>query len=315
MSGKEFKSHEELISLLISRGVDISTPEHKSFAKKALQHEGYYNLINGYNKLFIASTAPAERYKAGTTVEEIFYLYDFDRKLRNIFFKYILPVETNIKSIIAYVFSQQYGHDNYMLYNNFNTARKGAEANITSVIADFQRQLASRASDPSIAHYLKTYGYVPLWVLNNILTLGQISKFYSIMKQQDRQNVSRVFHIQDNQLENILFYLSSVRNFCAHGNRLYCFRTKRPLADMPVHKSLNIPCGDGKEHDYGKRDLYAAMLALYYVLPAATYKKLVKEIYRLFSTLMPKLSVLHEDDILKEMGFPYDWRNQLLSLK
>ena len=315
MSGKEFKSHEELISLLISRGVDISTPEHKSFAKKALQHEGYYNLINGYNKLFIASTAPAERYKAGTTVEEIFYLYDFDRKLRNIFFKYILPVETNIKSIIAYVFSQQYGHDNYMLYNNFNTARKGAEANITSVIADFQRQLASRASDPSIAHYLKTYGYVPLWVLNNILTLGQISKFYSIMKQQDRQNVSRVFHIQDNQLENILFYLSSVRNFCAHGNRLYCFRTKRPLADMPVHKSLNIPCGDGKEHDYGKRDLYAAMLALYYVLPAATYKKLVKEIYKLFCVLMPKLSVLHEDDILKEMGFPCDWRNQLLSLK
>ena len=142
MSGKEFKSHEELISLLISRGVDISTPEHKSFAKKALQHEGYYNLINGYNKLFITSTAPAERYKPGTTVEEIFYLYDFDRKLRNIFFKYILPVETNIKSIIAYVFSQQYGHDNYMLYNNFNTARKGAEANITSVIADFQRQLA-----------------------------------------------------------------------------------------------------------------------------------------------------------------------------
>ncbi len=31
MVEKEFKSHEELISLLINRGVDISTPEHKSF--------------------------------------------------------------------------------------------------------------------------------------------------------------------------------------------------------------------------------------------------------------------------------------------
>lgn len=314
MAGKEFKTYEELISLLISRGVDISTPEHRSFAKKALQHEGYYNLINGYSKLFIATTIPSDQYKPGTTIEEIFYLYDFDRKLRNIFFKYILPVETNIKSIISYEFSQQYGHENYMLYNNFNTSRRDAETNITSVIAEFQKQLASRANDPSISHYLKTYGYVPLWVLNNILTLGQISKFYSIMKQQDRQKVAKVFHIQDNQLENILFYLSSARNFCAHGNRLYCFRTKRPLADLPAHSVLNIPQTDGKEYDYGKRDLFAVTLALHYVLPSTTYKKLIKEIYRLFSTISPKLYILREEDILKEMGFPIDWRNQLLSL-
>ncbi len=28
-----------------------------------------------------------------------------------------------------------------------------------------------------------------------------------------------------------------------------------------------------------------------------------------------ELILLLMDDILKEMGFPYDWRNQLLSLK
>ena len=56
---KVFKTNDELISLLISRGVDISTPEHKSFAKKALQHKGYYNLINGYSKLFRVSTIQA----------------------------------------------------------------------------------------------------------------------------------------------------------------------------------------------------------------------------------------------------------------
>ena len=114
---KIFKTHDELIALLISRNLDISTPDHKSFAKKVLQHEGYYNLINGYSKLFLASTIPDDRYKNGTTMEEIFALYDFDRKLRNIMFKYILSVETNIKSLIAYYFPKKYGHDNYMLYN------------------------------------------------------------------------------------------------------------------------------------------------------------------------------------------------------
>lgn len=311
---KIFKTHDELIALLISRNIDISTPEHKSFAKKALQHEGYYNLINGYSKLFLASIIPNEKYKSGTTMEEIFALYDFDRKLRNIMFKYILSVETNIKSLTAYYFPQKYGHDNYMLYNNFDTQKKDADQNITAVIADFQKQIASRAKDPSISHYLKKYGYVPLWVLNNILTLGQISKFYSILKQPDRQQISKTFNILDNQLESILFYLSSVRNFCAHGNRLYCFRTKRPLTDFDAHIKLNIPKTDGREYDYGKRDLFACMLALKYVLPKSEYMKLIKEIYRLFNHTRPKLSVISEENILREMGFPLDWRAQLLNL-
>lgn len=262
---KTFKTHDELITLLISRNINISTPEHKSYAKKALQHEGYYNLVNGYSKLFLASTTPDEKYKSGTTMEEIFALYDFDRKLRNIMFKYILSVETNIKSLTAYYFPQK-------------------------------------------------YGYVPLWVLNNILTLGQISKFYSILKQPDRQQISKTFYILDNQLESILFYLSSVRNFCAHGNRLYCFRTKRPLADFDAHAKLEIPKSDGKKYDYGKRDLFACMLALKYVLPKSEYMKLIKEIYRLFNLTRPKLSVISEQDILREMGFPLDWRAQLLNL-
>ena len=289
---KTFKTHDELISLLISRNLDISTPEHKSFAKKVLQHEGYYNLINGYSKLFLASTVPDDQYKTGCTMEEIFALYDFDRKLRNIMFKYILSVETNIKSLIAYHFPKKYGHDNYMLYNNFDTQKRDADQNITAVIADFQKQIASRAKDPSISHYLKKYGYVPLWVLNNILTLGQISKFYSILKQPDRQQISKVFSILDNQLESILFYLSSIRNFCAHGNRLYCFRTKRPLVDFDAHDKLNISKSDGKEYDYGKRDLFACMLALKYVLSKSEYMKLIKEIFRLFSQTRTRLSVI-----------------------
>ena len=63
-----------------------------------------------------------------------------------------------------------------------------------------------------------TYGYLPLWVLNNILTLGTISKFYSLMKQNERQTVSKIFRLSDNELESILTYVSSVRNFSAHGN-------------------------------------------------------------------------------------------------
>lgn len=314
MSDKVFRTHDELLALLRDRGIDLSTAEKRSFAKKALQHEGYYNLINGYNKLFLSSKVPEDTYKQGTTIEEIMALYSFDRKLRNIFLKHILVVETNVKSLLAYNFPQKYGHDNYMLYKNFDTSRKGAGKNITKVIASFQRQIAEHAADPSIAHYLGKYGYVPLWVVNNIVTLGQTSQFYRIMKQQDRQSVAKVFSILDNDLESILFYLAQIRNCCAHGNRLYCFRSSFPLSDMGAHAKLSIPLGQNGELANGKRDLFATMIALYYVLPNAQFRRLIKELQNALNNLRTKLNVISEEDVLKEMGFPLDWKNQLLSL-
>ena len=40
--------------------------------------------------------------------------------------------------------------------------------------------------------------------LNIILTLGTISNFYKVMNQKEKQETSKIFKIQDNELENIL---------------------------------------------------------------------------------------------------------------
>ena len=171
--------------------------------------------------------------------------------MREILLHYILPIETNIKSLIAYYFPQEHSETYYLIYKNFDTNRKDANKNITGLIAELQKQISSRASDPSIAHYLQKYGYVPLWVLNNILTLGTISKFYSLMQQKERQEISKTFRLSDNELESILTYISSIRNFCAHGNRLYCFRNKRPLCDTQLHALMGLDRTSKGEYVYG----------------------------------------------------------------
>ena len=310
MPQKDFKTYDEQINILISRGVDISTPESKSFAKKALQHEGYYNLINGYNKLFLSDT---DTYKSDTTIEEIFALYTFDKKLREIFLQNILHLETNIKSLIAYYFPQSHPECNYLVYGNFDTAKRDSYKNIPDLLAAIQRQIASRSSDPSITHYLKNYGYVPLWVLNNILTFGTISKFYSLMLQPERQSISKIFHIHDNELESILFYISSVRNFCAHGNRLYCYRSKRPLGDMELHNILQIPKSSNNEYLYGKRDLFAVMIALKATLSKQEFRRMVKDIDIAIKNTCKNFKVLSEKELLDSMGFPIDWKAKLLT--
>ena len=117
-SAKPFKTHDELLDLLESRGIDFSSPESRSFAKKGLQRIGYYNLINGYSSLFWADSAK-DQYISGTTIEEIYQLYFFDKKMREILLHYILPIETNIKSLIAYYFPQEHSETYYLIYKNF----------------------------------------------------------------------------------------------------------------------------------------------------------------------------------------------------
>ena len=108
MADKVFKTTDELIKLLISRGMDISTSTQKSYAKKALQHYGYYNLINGYNKLFLVTKDPEDSFKSGTKIEEIVALYEFDCDLRNCILRSILPFETNVKALVSYHFPKAY---------------------------------------------------------------------------------------------------------------------------------------------------------------------------------------------------------------
>lgn len=128
------------------------------------------------------------------------------------------------------------------------------------------------------------------------------------MLPRERQSVSRCFNIMDNELENALAYISTVRNFCAHGNRLYCFRTKKPLSTTMYHQQLGIPQNEHGEYLKGKRDLFACLIALKSLLSNNDYKRMSKEIYRAIGTLDKKLQLLTRNEILDEMGFPQNWR-------
>ncbi|MEE1085910.1 MAG: Abi family protein [Schaedlerella sp.] len=91
MEEKEFKTLDELINILVKRGMKINTPSDYDYAKHVLEKQGYYNLVNGYNKLFLSnqqiSNDPDLIYRPGTTMHEIHALYQFDRVIRNIFFR------------------------------------------------------------------------------------------------------------------------------------------------------------------------------------------------------------------------------------
>ncbi len=303
MDDKVFKTHDELIDLLISRGLKVPDRDR---GIGIIKDEGYYNLINGYKKPFLISTFP-EIYQENSTIDEIFALYKFDKALREIFLSATLHVETKIKTAVAYEFSREYGHDNYLKYINFDIGQKNANENILNLISSIQKQIAAHSNDPNILHYLSKYGYIPLWVLNSILTFGAVSKFYSLMPQNLRQNISKDYKIQDKTLINFLFYITAIRNFSAHGNRLYCFKSRKPLANTKVH--LNLKINNAKSHLKCKTDLFAAIIVLRYLLSNNEFKYFFDKLSHQVDKLDKSVHSININDILNIMGFPENWES------
>ncbi len=78
------------------------------------------------------------------------------------------------------------------------------------------------------------------------------------------------------------------------------------MIDTKYHANLQIP--KNKEYECGKRDLFAAVIALKILLPSSEFKQFIDDIKNEINTITPKLNVLNIDEILSEMGFPINWK-------
>ncbi|HDJ3780835.1 TPA: Abi family protein, partial [Staphylococcus aureus] len=101
--------------------------EVPSSAKRDLENENYYNIINGYKDLFLeldvnGNFLVPDKYKQGTHFKEVFSLYKLDRKFRNVLLEYLLVFETHIKSRISYYFSEKYREPHsYLYFKNYSS--------------------------------------------------------------------------------------------------------------------------------------------------------------------------------------------------
>lgn len=321
---KVFLTTELQLQKLREKGMLI-TDEEKT--KEIIEKENYYKLINGYKTLFINTKNGdvGEAYRDGTRFEEIYALYLFDRELRSIFMRYILEVENNVKSILAHDFSEKYGHENYLKIVNFDVSVKKWEkktsaqkmGEITDLIADLQHEISRQLSknNPMISHYMLDVGYVPLWVLVNVLTLGTISIFYSYLSQRDQNDIGRKLGLKPDEMNSILKVLTIYRNACAHDERLFSLKSvKRNLhvnsiCTMDIHKRLNIPVDAGNNPIFGKNDLFAVVIIFKLVLSESAFAKFFVALEKEVDDLSSELNSITIDEVQRKMGFPSTWRN------
>ena len=305
MAQKIFKNIDEQISILKDKGLIINDLD---FAKERLFKENYF-FISGYRHLFM-SDDKVSIFNKGTTFEELYSMFVFDRRLRNIIFKNILIVENNIKSIISYQLSKKYGYKekDYLNAKNFTTDSLKVRQ-VYDIINKMKRQIRVNGKQHAATmHYLNNYGYIPMWILVKVLSFGLVSELYCILKEEDRIAIANAYNIDIETLAIYLSILSNFRNLCAHEDILYDHRTQRQIPDSKYHKLLNIETNNG-DYIYGKNDLFAVVIIMKVMLSEIEFRDFINEISYEIDYLDGKISSISIHHILNKIGFPDNFRD------
>ncbi len=310
---KPFKTYHEQIEILKSRNLII---ENNELVEEILAKENYYNVINGYKYLFLDNSSANEKYLNNCKFDEIYSLYSFDRQIRNIIFDPILQIENELRTQIAYVFSNAHQDGNYLCYNCFETLKAvGNEKTISeraekiySLISKIQNDISNSIKHkPYINHYIINYGYIPLWVLVNALPLNRLYTFYRLMNQSERVRVSKHWNIKEQELQQYIALLAYFRNLCAHDERIYCSKCNIKIQDTPFHNSLGIAKNSSNNYVYGKNDLFALLIVFKILLDQDDFNSVIDKISNKIGDLSNNLVTIKTDNVLSMMGFPMNW--------
>ena len=292
---KQALSLPDQIALLRERGMLI---QDEPFALHKLQYISYYRL-GAYWLPFEADHA-SHRFKPDTHFETVARLYAFDRALRLLVLDAIEHVEVALRTQFTHQLATAYGPHALSDPGHFQASQprwshQGA-----------LRQLAQDVSDSKevfIKHWRDKYSdpLPPIWSAIEIMTLGQLSRWYANIKTSaDRNRIARVFDCDETVLVSFMHHLAIVRNICAHHSRLwnreFAFTFKLPRArPAAVVASLNHSA---------PRNLYNTLALLTCLLdrisPSHTWKKRI-------CVLMEQ----HPPNALA-MGFPADWQTRAL---
>lgn len=302
MNKKEFRTLDEQVNIMINKGLII---DDKDKAKDVLFRENYF-FINGYRTLFYTKD---RTFIKGTTFDELYSLFLFDRNLRNIIFKYILVFENNIKSIISYQMSKKYGYKEkeYLNIKNFNQDLK-ERRRVEDVINKMKRQIRINGEKHTATfHYITKYHYIPLWILVKVLSFGLINELFGILKEEDQKEIADFYKINPEDLKVYLSLLSNYRNLCAHEDIVYEHKTQTYINDTYYHEKLNIPKDELGEYTKGKNDLFALIIILKQVLQADRFSEMMSEINRCFDIFNLNVNTIDINKLFKRMGFPENY--------
>ena len=282
-------SFDAQVDRLIERGMEI---KDKDRAKRYISHLNYYRLA-AYWRPFEQDHS-SHHFRRGTTFGTVLDHYVFDRELRLLVMDAVERIEVSLRTSWAYILAHAYGPHAHLNRDLFKK-RWDYEKNVVML-----EETIRRSSETFIRHFRQQYDerLPPVWVICEVMTIGQLSKWYANLRRgRDRNAIAHRYGLDEVILVSFLHHLSNVRNYCAHHARLW--NRSFPIAwKLPRKKPAWLY--DSFNQQDGKR-LYNTLVMLAYLMDCInpnTWKIRLK-------ALLEKYPVVES----RFMGFPEGWQD------
>ncbi len=289
---KVAKTVDEQIELLRLRGMEVDSAQ----AKHYLLHLNYYRLA-GYWRSFEESHDP-HMFKAGTRFERVLDHYLFDREFRLLLLDAIERIEVSVRTQWAYHLAHHDGAHAYLNPRNASSQRK-----LTRQSARLAAEIES-SQEPFVVHLRSKYtqpDMPPVWAACEVLSLGQLSRWYELMRPTSlRSTIAKTYGLDQQVLESFLHHLTYVRNLCAHHSRVW---NRELTIFAPVIKSKPAALARATV-PASQRKIYHTCCFLQHLM------NVIAPDHQWHCRLSDLISNYHIDT--SAMGFPSDWSSRPL---
>ena len=214
---KPWLSYEAQADKLEERGLIFDRNDLVSH----LADVGYYRL-SGYWYIFRRdSDAEEEAFVEGTSFDKIWDLYTFDRQLRLVVLDAVERVEVYTRTQLAYHLAKQTGPFGYLDFAKLTNMDQHEYGRFMSRC--FKEY--DRSKTQFIAHFKEKYGdshsLPPYWTLVNIMDFGMMLTLFRGSPDDVKQSIADEVGVPATVFESWLLVLNTIRNVCAHHDRLW----------------------------------------------------------------------------------------------
>lgn len=312
-----YKTTDGLMRHLRDNGIAISG----SAQKRQLINTGYYHGYKGYR--FFKSAGNRLPF---TSYQELYATIEYDSALKSLFYGKMMFIETAVKNIALQGILENANSESIQgmldhVVSNYNNTpssfsadqKKYAQQCKLNLQRSIQASLASAYSkgNPKITHFYNNPNYsgVPIWVLFEIMTMGDLGYLLSCLTFDVREDISKRIGLDlSNDTSRQLLYkyiyaLKDLRNAIAHNAVVFDtrFRNIDPTRAMKacLVSEVHLPYVNFKTiGDY-------VILMCYYLkilhMPKTEIKAFIREFERITevyrSSVDPAVSsiVIHPD--------------------
>ena len=280
---------DEQIDLLESQGLII---DDRQKARQILRNVSYSRL-KAYMVPLMTERSP-RKFREGATFNDVYTLYGFDRRLRELVFHEMEKVEISVRTRIAYATAGADGGYWYTSPEYFRSPREHRS------LLDRIKGEVKRADNDAIKRFYEKYSneLPPCWMALEATSMGTLSLIYEDLRPgATKRQIADYYGLPDTVFISWLHHLVYVRNICAHHNRLW----NKNLSISAVIPGSPRKCFPPQEMLRPQR-VYTTLCILKYlqdtVKPTNTFAARLRTLIDNYPTV----------DI-SQMGFPDSWRD------